>query len=314
MTGDTTDPVPEGHSFALCLSHDVDRVAKTYQGVFHAVRERDPGHLRSVLSSDEPYWGFDDVMALEDDLGVRSAFNFLNEKRLIPEKSPRAWVDPRCWLRYNYYDIESPEIRAVLTELDEGGWEIGLHGSYDTDTDVERLAYEKRVLEELVDQPIRGGRQHFLNLSVPKTWEAHRDIGLGYDSSSGSGSAVGFEHGYGIQRPFDDEFVVFPLTIMDQAVMPADGGVEAAWDRCEDLLEEARENRAVMSIDWHQRVFSAPEFEGWGTIYRRIIEYALDEGAWVGPPGDLYDQLDHPLADADDDADDHQSRSASNDE
>lgn len=32
----------QGHSFALCLIHDVDRASKTYQGLFHALRDLSP--------------------------------------------------------------------------------------------------------------------------------------------------------------------------------------------------------------------------------------------------------------------------------
>lgn len=283
--------VPDGYSFVLCLSHDVDRVEKTYQGLYHAVRDRDTDHLVSALSADRPYWGFDEVMALENDLGVRSSFNFLDEKRLLRDKSPREWLDPRCWIRYNYYDLESPELRAVIQDLDAGGWEIGLHGSYDSPTDRERLAAESAKLERIVGHPVVGGRQHFLNFSGTETWRHYRAIGLGYDSSIGSGRTVGFRSGYGVKRPFDDGFVVFPLTAMDQAVMGISDDIDVVWAQCKALLEEALENRAVMTIDWHQRVFSAPEFPDWGTVYRRLVERALEMGAWVGPPGELYEHI-----------------------
>ena len=290
---------PGDRPFALCLSHDVDRVRKTYQGLYYGLRDRSPAQFRSLFTDERPYWAFEEVMRLEEDLGVRSSFNFLNEKRLLRDKPPREWLDPRSWIRYNYYDVEHPSVRSVIEELADGGWEIGLQGSYDSYADCDRLAHEKSTLERLVGAPVRGGRQHFLNLSRPATWRHHREIGLGYDTSLGSGETIGFQHGYEVRRPFDDEFVVFPLTAMDQAVMACDDTLAGVRGRCERLVDEAAEHGAVMSVDWHQRVFNEREFPDWGSTYRHIVEYALERGAWVGPPGDLYDHLSAEDRDAD---------------
>jgi hypothetical protein len=65
-----TDPPVDGHPFALCLTHDVDRVRKTYQTLYYALRDRDPSHLRDLVPGAEPYWQFDEVRALEADRRV----------------------------------------------------------------------------------------------------------------------------------------------------------------------------------------------------------------------------------------------------
>ena len=49
---------PKGKKFAVCLSHDVDRVKKTYQILTHFFTERRPYHLFSKLQKQDPYWNF----------------------------------------------------------------------------------------------------------------------------------------------------------------------------------------------------------------------------------------------------------------
>lgn len=275
--------------FALCLTHDVDRPYKTYQAVADALVERDPARLRALSPHVNPYWQFDSLMEVESELGVRSALYFLSERGLW-NRSLREWLRPRYWLEHlGRYDVSALRMAKVIRDLDAGGWEVGLHGSYDSYDDRERLATEKTKIEHVLGHRLRGGRQHFLN-RAPATWSHHRAIGLEYDSSLGSSTDYGFTHGYDLVHPFDDEFTVFPLTLMEVALFEQHDSAEAAWDACEELLAEAAANDAVMTVLWHPRYLS-DDFPGYRPLYRQLIERALELGAWVGPPADCYDRL-----------------------
>jgi hypothetical protein len=290
-----TDPPVDGHPFALCLTHDVDRVRKTYQTLYYALRDRDPSHFRDLMPGAEPYWQFDEIRALEADLGVRSAFYFLDEQSLFRDRPPTEWLDPEAWKLYAArYEVTAPRLAEVINDLDDGGWEVGLHGSYDSYRDRSRLAAEKRTVERVLGREVTGGRQHYLNLDVPATWRHQRAVGLRYDASLGSSTEYGFAHGYDPIRPFDDAFVVFPLTLMEITLPDPGAEPSAARAVCDDLLAEARANGAVMTVLWHPRLFSEADFPGYRDCYRYLIERALELGAWVGPPAALYDQLDHP--------------------
>jgi len=288
-------PIPAGNSFALCLTHDVDRVRKTYQPLYYAVTERDPSQLQAYVSGDNSYWQFERIMAIEEELGVRSAFYFLNEQSLFRDKPPRTWLRPEYWKLYvGRYSIDDPAIVDTIRTLDAGGWEVGLHGSYESYRDTERLRTEKSALESVLGHSIRGGRQHYLNLERPETWRRHDAIGLDYDATLGRTDSYGFEYGYRPLRPFGDEFVVFPLTLMELTLPDVESDPDRAWEECEKLLVEARENDAVMTVLWHPSYFSDADHPNYGALYRRLIERALEMGAWVGPPGELYESLDHP--------------------
>jgi hypothetical protein len=280
---------PEDAAFYLCLSHDVDRIYKTFQRPYEALVKGDVG---AMFRWKNPYWQFETVRNLETSLGVKSSFYFLHERRLVTEFSPRHWTKAANWKLYaGRYDYDRPKVRDVVQGLHRDGWEIGLHGSYTSYEDIERLQFEKDRLEALLGTPVLGGRQHYLNLTEPTTWEHHRELGLRYDSSLGSSTEYGFQYGYDVVRPFDDEFVVFPVTVMDCALMGSTDSVEEALAVCDSLLEEARDNGAVMTIDWHQRVFNEAEFPGYGQVYEHLIRRALEMDAWVGPCGELYEWL-----------------------
>jgi hypothetical protein len=285
----------EEHPFALCLTHDVDRPYKTYQTLYYAVRKRRPSDLLDLSPSREPFWTFEEIMQLENDLGVRSAFYFLNEQNLFRDKSPREWLTVKNWILYfGRYSLDDPDIRELIRTLHDGGWEVGLHGSYESYDDRSRLAFEQSRLEEILGDRVLGGRQHHLNLDPPRTWRYQSEAGLRYDSTLGSSVRYGFEHGYSPIRPFDDDFVVFPLTLMERALPDVSTDPERAWRECEELLREARANGGVMTVLWHPCYFNERDFPNYRGIYRRLIERAQEMGAWVGPPGEYYSLLDHP--------------------
>ncbi len=106
---------PEGAPYALCLTHDVDRVQKRiyhylYYGAARGIRGLSTQlySLRRRIAGDEPYWNFERIMELEDGLGVRSTFLFLNE-------SARGF-SPKYWGRYQ---IERPEVKHIIRTLDD---------------------------------------------------------------------------------------------------------------------------------------------------------------------------------------------------
>jgi len=284
-----------GYPFAVCLSHDVDRLYKTYQYVWNAVAERDPGELVGLVTPDNPFWTFERTMAIESRLGVRSSFNVLDEIHLS-ERPKREWLTMTGWKLFaGRYEVDDPAVVAALCALDELGWEIALHGSYTSSEDPDRFAHEKERIEAAVGTEIVGNRQHYWNLSRPDTWRHLQEAGIAYDTSLGSSEDLSYQHGYDLRRPFDDEFVVFPWSLMDGAVMGSAETEAGAWDNCRAVIDEARDNGSVLVLNWHAGdVFSATDYPGWGQTYERAIQYALDGGAWVGPPGAFYDALPHP--------------------
>jgi peptidoglycan/xylan/chitin deacetylase (PgdA/CDA1 family) len=146
-------------------------------------------------------------------------------------------------------------------------------------------------MEAVLGHPVGGGRKHYLNLEVPTTWRRHASIGLQYDATLGVRAGYGFQFGYDVLRPFDDSFVVFPLTLMETRLPDVASHPDRAWRECDRLLEEARRHGAVMTVLWHPRYFNEDEFPGYRRLYRRLVEREQGMGAWVGPPAERYAQL-----------------------
>ncbi|NOZ59712.1 MAG: hypothetical protein GXO66_09105 [Euryarchaeota archaeon] len=286
---------PQDYRFAVCLTHDVDEVRKTYQWLtwpLRRVRAGDFAYLKHQLLSlaerlrgREPFWTFERIMELEEELGVRSTFYFLQESGEVHLTSPASWK-----LYARKYDIEDENLRAVMKRLREGGWEVGLHGSYHSFEREELLSREKSKLEAVLGDKVHGIRQHHGNLSIPLTWELQDSLGFACDTSLLLSDTSGFRWGTCFPfSPYSGErqlsLIEIPTTFMDTPYFMR--GAAEAERRCRALMEEVRRRGGVLNLLFHHTVFNPNEFPGWMELYRRLVQRAKSMGAWVTTAGEI---------------------------
>ncbi len=255
-----------------------------------AVAEMDGKRLRRELQSlcalargDDPYWNFQRIMDLEGELGVRSTFFFLDERGKATLTCPGSMM-----LYWGRYRLDSRPVSEVIRQLADGGWEIGLHGSYGSYVDEAMLRQEKERLEAITGAAVAGVRQHYLRLSVPETWRIHAALGFRYDSTLGYTDRVGFRRG--ATAPFFPtdpstgeriEVLQIPLGIMDIAL----AACASPWPEALRCIEQIEAVRGVLTINWHQRVFNPWDTDDLPDLYRRILSECRRRGAWIAPLG-----------------------------
>jgi peptidoglycan/xylan/chitin deacetylase (PgdA/CDA1 family) len=286
---------PDERPFALALSHDVDRTYKGFQHIYYialAAWRRQPRLLkqhmlsfRDQLRGDNPYWNFQRIMKLEDRLGVRSTFFFLHETGRPRLTSFQSWV-----LFNGRYNIQDSRIVQVIKELERGGWEIGLHGSYYSANDAALLKMEKETLERIVGHKIIGTRQHWLQLTIPETWEIQAQLGLVYDSTIGYSRRTGLR--WSTSHPFypvhpqtraEIPVLQIPFALMDRPLMSSPD----PWAEAQKWIDFVARQGGVLTLDWHQRVFNRREFLPYAQMYERIIRACQEQGAWIARMQDV---------------------------
>lgn len=270
---------PNGKKLALCLTHDVDRTKKTYQYFTHFVKTRRIYHLCSLFQRSEPYWNFERIMKIENKYKVKSTFFFMNETKKFKLGT----------LSMRRYDIQEPKLEGIIKRLNNGGWEIGLHGSYSSYKNKDMLEKEKMGLEEIVGNEVTGIRQHYLNLEIPKTWKIQEEVGFEYDTTFGFQDKIGFrDEKYMPFHPFDNPtFLEIPLSIMDSLLFRNTKNVEEAWKKCKELIDITEQKGGVLTVLWHNRVFNEKEFPGWSGIYEKIIKVCREKNAWIATARDI---------------------------
>lgn len=270
---------PDGKRFALCLTHDIDRVKKEWwHCLYYFLKTKRIYHLRSLFpQKEDPYWNIERIIGIEEKYGVRSTFFILNECKTVEIFNPSTYP-----LAFGNYDIFDPEIVVIIKKLYEGGWEIGVHGSYDSYISKKMLLKEKEDLERVLGWPVYGIRQHYLNLKVPETWQYQRNVGFKYDASFGHSDKVGFRDERELPfTPFDD-FLIIPLAIMDGPLFASSKTVDDAWRKCRELIDYCEKKGALLTILWHNNRFNEMEYPGQADVYERIIAECKKRNAFIG--------------------------------
>jgi peptidoglycan/xylan/chitin deacetylase (PgdA/CDA1 family) len=286
-------PWPEDYEHAVALSHDVDQVelsnpANGLHLLRHAFQSLElRGILRGIFYTvmgfsgrarytTDPAWHFEHWMELEAKHGFRSSFYFVSTVT-------HSGRDPA-------YDILSHRLQAMLNTLHTKGWEIGVHGSYQSYRDTQCLRREREKMEEIIGASIIGIRQHYLQLSLTDTFRAQEKAGYLYDSTLGYRTSAGFRAGVATPfHPFDlnqseaIDLLELPLICMDGAYFwHLDYSPDEVLRHIKTLLNLSRQYNGLLILLWHQRVWCEKKYPGWRSVYESVVQHLSQmRSAWI---------------------------------
>lgn len=302
-------PVPDGHRFIACLTHDVDHPSIRhhkfdhtafgflYRALIGSVRDvlRGRRSVRTLLTNwaaalklpfvhlglakDDWSAAFEGYRKIEG--GLCSSFF------VIPYKGDRGRTETglapaRRAARYGAGDV-TDQIRMLTA----AGCEIGLHG-IDAWLDSSKGRRELEQIRSLTGAHEVGVRMHWLyfNEESPATLEL---AGASYDSTSGYNGAIGYRAGTTqVYRPEGAaRLLELPLHIMDTALFyPAHLNLSfgEARRRVSEIIDNAVQFGGCVTINWHDRSI-APE-RCWGEFYAELVEELRSKGAWFATASD----------------------------
>lgn len=276
--------------YSMRVSHDVDEPSryafKSLRGLVRVVaidvlRHRDwLAPLRALyvklkgrnqLVAGDPANTFDWLMSLSERHGLVSAFYFI-----CGRTHPTMDAD---------YEPEAPAIRGLMREIHRRGHEIGLHPSFVSFERPDIIAAEagrlrKVCAEEGIEQPIWGGRMHYLRWSHPLTLRAWDQAGMTYDSTLGYADVPGFRCGTCHEYPAFDPVArqalnlrIRPLIAMEVSVMSATymglGCGSQAVAKFAGLIESCRAVGGCFTLLWHNSNLSTPAERA---LYEKVLE------------------------------------------
>jgi hypothetical protein len=288
---------PDGKKFAVCLTHDVDEIKKTYQWISRPLRFLARGDFSGLkgqvysflqkIKGNDPYYTYDDIISIEHDLGVKSTYFILKESGNASLFSQKTW-----YLYGRNRSLQSPEMRALIQRLTANGDEVAIHGSYFSYKDPVLLKDETRELEQLILEKVLGTRQHNLNLEVPVTWEYQVQAGLRYDTSLGFKDTIGFR--WGTSFPFFPNAGEKPLPLLEIPLIIMDICLESRSNIIADCLaiaDEVKRYHGVLTLLWHPPIFNTLEYPDARDIYIKINQYCQENEAWITRARDIYEWL-----------------------
>ncbi|MEE6246288.1 MAG: polysaccharide deacetylase family protein [Thermoproteota archaeon] len=253
---------PFGKKFAVAITHDADRISVDKEH-FNKVKDRFTEEtIKDFLSGKkDPYWNIENMAEIEKEFGFKSSFYLLLSDYRIDEKL------------------------QVLKKLKEEGWEIGLHGGFDTHNNKNELLKQLKLFNDYFGNKPDGIRQHYLKFDPENTWEIMNGLDLKYDTTWGYNESPGFKAG--ISTPFhppSSDWICFnileiPLILMDTSLwgymnLEEEQGLELI----KDIINTVQKTGGLFTILWHQEALLMKK----GRIYRRILEMLSKQECFVG--------------------------------
>lgn len=268
------------------LSHDLDYVRETPQlkikrtavAVFNIFKQiylpgivfKNIVLIVKSLFSNSSYWCFDFWENLERKFNKRSIFYVYAGFR---KKELKSWfLDPSYDIRTN--NRLADKLRYLINE----GFEIGLHGSFDSAVNERLLTQEKEILEKALGYEITKTRQHWLRYEEKSTPYIHNKL-FKFDSTLGWNDRIGFRAGclsryrpYGHKNKKPFQFFETPLIIMDSNIFDyAPSKKDDVVRRCFQILKSLDNYKAShVAISWHPRSCAADY--RWDKVYEKILE------------------------------------------
>jgi hypothetical protein len=297
-------PAPAGHSFVVCLTHDIDFVGIRnhkfdhsmwgflYRSSIGAIRNFFRRRIsltrlykiwRAAASLPFVYLGWAKDFWEPFDWYLRVEKNLPATYFLIPfKKRPGDRVPARNGSRRaTAYDIT--DLPHWTTILRKEGCELAVHG-IDSWHSVEKGRMELARIAEVAGEPQIGVRMHWL-LQDQNTFRVLDEAGYSYDASGGYNETIGYRNGttqpfrpIGAQTLFE-----LPLHIQDGALFypqKLDLSEPEAWKSCGTLIDNAKLRGGVLTILWHDRSHGAERF--WGDFYIRLVQELRHLNTWFG--------------------------------
>jgi len=299
---------PDGKPFAVCLTHDVDAVS------LYSLRQSLRSRKAQLLNSNGV---FQKVRSLAG-LGIDLALSEIRSKQKDPLHCYECWLkaEKECGAHSTFffwpglsavtkphhtdcrYELTDPvvfdnqkcTVAEMIREIDQQGWEIGLHPSWYSFDDVNELKRQKESLEKALGGEVISIRQHYLHYDIHVTPAVHAEAGFKYDSTLGFNDNVGFRFGtcypyhlYDLRAENELPIMEIPLIIQDGAMLnPAKGmrlDEETAFQYVKQIAEAVEKVGGVLTLLWHPNgIINQP----WWDLYLRILKYLKEKDAWFG--------------------------------
>jgi hypothetical protein len=210
-------------------------------------------------------------------------FDYIKNLHNISEVKPLIF-----WLLGDYahfdknisYQVE--QFRKLITNLDKL-YNSGIHPSYLSNFQKEKVEMEIKRLESILSKKITKSRQHFLKLKFPDTYQNLLRMGITDDYTMGYAEQPGFRasiacsfYWYDLKNETQTNLRIHPFMLMDVTLHTyLKMSPEAALQSVLPIIQSTKEAGGELISIWHNNSFCEKgEWKGWKSMYEQFIEEA----------------------------------------
>ena len=175
---------------------------------------------------------------------------------------------------------DNAELQSLIA-YHAGGYTVGIHPSWQSGDEEAVLMEEVDLLEKITGSPVKYSRQHYLRMSLPKTYRQLIDLGIEKDFTMGYGSANGFRASlassffwYDLKAEKKTSLMIFPFCFMDANSFYAKQMTpKEAFSELMDYYRKIKQVNGLMVTIWHNQFFgNDPQFAGWKEVYEVFLK------------------------------------------
>lgn len=188
--------------------------------------------------------------------------------------------------RNSQFDKNILPLRNAMWKLikqHERKYDIGLHPSWQSGADFNKLIKEKEMLEAMADVgsgTITRSRQHYIHFNLPGGYRQLLEAGISDDYSMGYGSINGFRASvassffwYDLENDYQTSLRVHPFCFMEaNAYYEQRLSSQEAYDELLHYLMTCKQVNGTLITIFHNNFFAdTPDFTGWKETYEKFI-------------------------------------------
>ncbi|MCK9421406.1 MAG: polysaccharide deacetylase family protein [Bacteroidales bacterium] len=182
----------------------------------------------------------------------------------------------------NNIPVTHDAFHRLLRELDRDG-SVGIHPSFSSNKHPDRLESEYSGLCQVLGRDVTLSRQHFLKISIPKTYQHLIHLGIKEDFSMGYASHSGFRAGLAIPFPFFDlskneigPLTIHPVTVMDVTLKDyLRLSTEKSLEKIESMITTIKSVNGEFVSLWHnESLGETGRWKGWRRVYEEMVRMA----------------------------------------
>lgn len=195
-------------------------------------------------------------------------------------------LNPIYFIHVGDYDVNDKSIsihndafRALIKNIGDYA-DVGIHPSYSSFRDIEKVRKEISRLSDVLNREVTKSRQHFLRISLPRSYQHLIELDIKDDYTMGYPSQVGFRAGISSAFLFFDleNDMVTPLTIHPFAIM--DGTLKDYLNMnmddsyiliCNIIDSIKRVNGTFIYLTHNETLGGQKRWVGWPEMYEKML-------------------------------------------
>lgn len=176
--------------------------------------------------------------------------------------------------------IRKDAFRALIKHIGDYA-DVGIHPSFSSYLDTERLQVEVERLSAVLNREVTKSRQHFLRMTLPRSYQRLIELDITDDYTMGYASQVGFRAGtatsfrfFDLENDMATSLWVHPFAVMDGTLKDyLNLNLTDSYNTISKVVDEVRKVGGTFIYLTHNETLGGQKrWAGWPEMYRKMLE------------------------------------------